>query len=1338
MVVVAEEVRRCIEAVLSVDPAECVPDKRLHELGLESFLAVRLHLRIAERTGIRVPLESFVGATVGSLTAAVADRIADTEPGDAPGEPPVHPEPRAAEVTEAALTPIQASYWVGREAGLPLGGVATHYYHEYERIPAQFVTGDPEAEIAALESAWNRVVERHEMLRAVITDEGRQRVIVPGSWYSIGVTDLRGHTDPDAASAALRDEKSHQVRDTGSWPLFDIHAAILPEGGLRLFVGFDIIVLDMASWILLMRQWGATLADPTTELPRSTTTFPQYLVGRESAEQRRRWERDRAYWLERAPSLPPGPALPYAVAPEAVGRPRFRRHEARLEPSVWSALTDRAAAHGLSPTAVLLAAFGLTLTRWGAGDPYCLNVTLFDRPDSTGDEHLIVGDFSTTALVEVPDTGAACTFTEFATSVNTRFWSDLEHRSFSGVEVQRNHSADLVPRYPVVFTSGVGLGQADGAAAAWLGDEVFGLSQTPQVVLDHIVWDEAGALRIAWDVVTEVFPAGFVDGMLTACQRLLTRLAEDETSWSRADLGWDPYFVEPEPLPAAAVPMCGPLLDDPQRRIARTRAQDPAILADGVTLSHGELSAAAEAVATRLRAAGVRPGDRVAVAIAKSPRQLVAAYGVLRAGATFVPVEPDWPALRIASVCARAEIAHALVAPDVAVGLPDTVSVHSLEDIHTGAADPVATAVLDPAELAYIIFTSGSTGEPKGVAIEHRAARITIDDINDRFEVGPADRVLALSALSFDLSIYDAFGVLGAGGALVLPDPARLRDPAHWCDLISQHGVTVWNTAPAVAEMLVEYAEADPVAAAGLASLRVMLLSGDWIPITLAQRLRAVIGAVDIISLGGATEAAIWSICYPIGTVPAEWASIPYGRALRDQYFLILDENGAPCPVGEPGELHIGGAGLARGYVGDPAQTEHRFAVHPALGQRLYRTGDLGRWRVDGTIEFLGRVDRQVKIRGHRIELGEIEAVAARLPGVRQCVVATVPGADDRPRLVGYLSVSGNAPEPAALSTSIRDHLPEYMVPARWVILDRIPLTANGKVDKARLPNPFRAETAAAGASTAGPDALRNALSDSGATTSAPPAGGDAQPLDGRRPFTESTSAAARPAAMSTEREGTEGAGDRHWLRDAAADLGQRGLGLTVRVDAGRSGAGEALSQVVTWLRDLRPLLADQGVRITETLCDGDGIIELGVEAAAPPAPSPPTPVPAEPETADRPRPEIERAVAAVFAELLGTEVAVTTPFHDLGATSMTLVVAHRKLRALAPALTVVDLFDHGSVRELARFLTRAAGSAPVPEQAPQPSGRRQHHGVDLAAAAARGRRRGRRLAESQVPHAAC
>jgi amino acid adenylation domain-containing protein/thioester reductase-like protein len=319
--------------------------------------------------------------------------------------------------------------------------------------------------------------------------------------------------------------------------------------------------------------------------------------------------------------------------------------------------------------------------------------------------------------------------------------------------------------------------------------------------------------------------------------------------------------------------------------------------------------------------------------------------------------------------------------------------------MEAGAGQGPAGGAVRPEDLAYVIYTSGSTGRPKGVAISHRSALNTVVDINRRHRVGAEDRVLALSSLSFDLSVYDIFGVLGAGGALVMPG-SRV-DPEEWLELARRHRVTVWNSVPALMQMLVEVAEGGAAAAPEL-DLRLVMLSGDWIPVQLPKRLRALWPGARVVSLGGATEASIWSIAYEVEEVEASWESIPYGYPLANQRFHVLDERMEARPEWVTGQLYIGGEGLAREYWRDEEKTRSSFIEEPRTGERLYRTGDLGRYRPDGSIEFLGREDTQVKVHGFRVELGEIEAALARHPNVQAAAVTATDDRHDR-RLIAHI-----------------------------------------------------------------------------------------------------------------------------------------------------------------------------------------------------------------------------------------------------------------------------------------------------------------------------------------------
>jgi pyochelin synthetase len=387
-----------------------------------------------------------------------------------------------------------------------------------------------------------------------------------------------------------------------------------------------------------------------------------------------------------------------------------------------------------------------------------------------------------------------------------------------------------------------------------------------------------------------------------------------------------------------------------------------------------------------LRDGDAAPGrDRlIGITLDKGADQVAAAYGVLLAGSAYLPAGAALPAPRRRAILADGEVTTVVTTAryaeefDWAQGtLP--VPVDRLTDRPT----PPRAVPAEPTDLAYVLFTSGSTGRPKGVMIEHRSALNTVHDITERFGVTRDDRIFGLAELSFDLSVYDVFGALGVGAALVLPDPDQAGEPTHWADMMRRHGVTVWNSVPAQMQMLVDHLEAVGEIPE---DLRLVMLSGDWIPVDLPDRIHALWPAAVVISMGGATEASIWSNYHRVDDVPEGAPSIPYGVPLRNQRFHVLDASLRPCPNWVPGELYIEGVGLARGYWRDPEKTAASFIRHPVSGVRLYRTGDYGRYLPGGTIEFLGRKDGQVKIRGHRVELGEIEAVLTQHPGVDRAV----------------------------------------------------------------------------------------------------------------------------------------------------------------------------------------------------------------------------------------------------------------------------------------------------------------------------------------------------------------
>lgn len=489
----------------------------------------------------------------------------------------------------------------------------------------------------------------------------------------------------------------------------------------------------------------------------------------------------------------------------------------------------------------------------------------------------------------------------------------------------------------------------------------------------------------------------------------------------------------------------------------------PALCYGATTVSYRALADQVTALAGVLQAQGVGPEVRVGLCVERAPELAVGILGILKAGGAYVPLDPAYPPERLARMLETAEVAVLLTQDHLRPALPAGNWAITTFEAAAAAASATLRPAGTPANLAYVIFTSGSTGQPKGIALRHQGVVNNLADLNRRYRVEPADRVLALSSLSFDMCVYEVLGILAAGGTIVLPDPGAGRDPAHWATLIARHGITIWNSAPALLELLVSYAETHP--AVSLRSLRLALLGGDWVPVTLPDRLKALAPGIEVIVMGGATEASIHSIIYPVGARDPAWNSIPYGVPMANQTAVILDTALQPVPVGVPGELHLGGIGLARGYFGRPDLTAERFIPHPTApepGARLYKTGDLARYGADGVIELLGRLDFQVKIRGLRIELGEIVAALRRHPAVAEAVVVAREATPGDKRLVAYVTgtqAAGSAAEdPTALSTDLRaflrETLPDYMVPSAFVRLEALPLSPNGKIDRRALPAP--------------------------------------------------------------------------------------------------------------------------------------------------------------------------------------------------------------------------------------------------------------------------------------------
>ena len=955
------------------------------------------------------------------------------------------------------LNELQQAYHVARADG-PVSWDGCQVYQAIEVDDL-----DP----GRLAAAWAAMLADHAALRSYATADGEMRVLPgwPGPWRLPVIT--AEEADPGLESRLGADLVADSF-PLGEWPQFDLRVTRRATGAAVIHLTLDLLLLDGRSTHLiareLLRRYAGQPSAPPPALPRTEPQAMQATDGDGAAEA----EAAERYWARRIGALPPGP--PLRLAP---GQARTR-----LQDTVdgWPAIRQRLAARGISPDAALVAAlnhafaadfrepFATTLVRW-------------------------------TAQTESARPGEHTRLSWLASDSDSDYWATAH-----GIQqvIEQDSAADCASglaqlrravlkrltaaevRYPVVHTGVLELADRpwpDGAQLrAWA-------TCTPDVALDCIAMEEGDdTLRLFWDVAEGAFPPGrdseTFRRYVTTLRGLATPTAgvavPAQAATREPGSGLIPAGLnaaEQDAVLRAWNDTVRPYsADGPVHALFERRAaaapEAIAVRWRGGTMTYRELNRWANAIAARL-AELVRRERReqlvVAVSTARGPEMVAAVYGVLKAGGAYLPVDPQLPAERARGMLADTGAAAVLVScsprswtpgggmPAVVVDADPVIAAARADE---SQADRDPHPGTGPDDLAYIIHTSGSTGRPRGVAVTHRPLHNLFQWAARLFRFTPADIGLCVTSLGFDLSAFDILGLLGYGASIYVADGEEQSDPGLLLDVLLDQQVTFWNSAPTT---LNELAQLLPPAGGRTRALRLVFLSGDYTPLPLPALLRATFTRMLLVSLGGATEATIWSNYFPVLEVDPDWRSIPYGRPIDNSRYYILDENLKPCRPGQEGNLFIAGACLSQGYVGRPELTAERFVRDPfAAGQEelMYRTGDRAVYAGDGTIIFRGRLDGQVKIRGFRVELGEVEHRLRQHPDVGDVVALARDDPDGNKVLVAYVRPAGRRADPAELRCYAAEALPGYMVPSHVILVDSFPATANGKLDRGALPAP--------------------------------------------------------------------------------------------------------------------------------------------------------------------------------------------------------------------------------------------------------------------------------------------
>ena len=1083
--------------------------------------------------------------------------------------------------TVRPLNELQQAYHVARaDEPSPWDGCQVYQAIEVADL-------DPER----LAAAWTGMLRDHEALRSYATADGEILLVPdwPATWH-LPVVSLDDGADPEFESR-LRTELVSRRFPLDEWPQFDLRVTRRGTGVSVVHLTLDLLLLDGRSthlvarellWRYAGREWPASITEPAPGVEP---------VGTEAAEQ---------HWQARVGALPPGPRLR-----QAAGRVRSRL---QADLGGWPQIRERLDQAGVSPDAALIAAlngalatdfcepFATTLVRW-TGD------TETARPG----EH--------TRLSWLPSDANG--YWPAARAVQQVIDADAAADSASGLAQLRRAVLKRRPaeeiRYPVVHTGLLELACYPWPDGTRLRDWA---TCTPDVAMDCIAMDQGdGVLHLFADVIDDEFGPGQPGEIFGRYVATLQGLAGEAGHPAAPDPANGLSTGERDAVLRAWNDTARPYSDDGPVHLLfeRRAAAAPDAVAvrwrDG-RLTYGELNRWSNSIAARLAEVISPERPVVAIGTSRGPEMVAAVFGVLKAGGAYLPVEPQLAAERALAMIADADAAAVLVSRgdrcwEPQPGLPviavdDQAIVSARAD--AGQADRNPRPGTDADSLAYIIYTSGSTGRPKGVAVTHRPLHNLLQWAARLFRFTPADVGLCVTSLGFDLSVFDILGLLGYGASIYVADAEEQSDPALLLDVLLDQQITFWNSAPTT---LAEMASLLPAPSDRTQALRLVFLSGDWLPLPLPAQLHATFPDMLLVSLGGATEATVWSNYFPVIDVDPDWRSIPYGRPIDNSRYYILDETLQPCRPGQEGDLFIAGVCLSQGYVNRAELTAERFLPDPFAGQfgaspdeRMYRTGDRAVYTSDGTIVFRGRLDSQVKIRGFRVELGEVEHRLHQHPAVADVVALARDDPDGNKILVAYVRPAGGCAEPAELRRHAAEALPAYMVPSHVILVDSFPMTANGKLDRKALPAPGAAPAPAPAASPAPEAALAPAAPPA---PEAPAAAVDAQDL------------VAEIGALFQTHIGASGL-------DPASDLWDQGATsfTMVRVSA-------ALKKKYHQRIPVSTLVETPTI---EGIARAVGTIVGGAPPASPPRPAPPSPAPSP--QAPAPPPEAAAPLSAV------------------------------------------------------------------------------------------------------------
>lgn len=1004
------------------------------EIGGDSLIATQLVILLQKEFNVEVTLEVvFSNPTIKDLAIYIESGKGVTE--EIWKE--IDETDKQNLYTPFPLTDVQKAYIIGKNSDYSLGNISTHYYYE---LDVENINVDK------LNKALNKLIIRHPMMRAIISGNNlQQRIQEKVPTVNIKVRDYTDmeQKEVDIQRKELREKMTHMIFENEKWPLFEICISRCRRFN-RIHMCFDNVIYDGWSIALFLKEWDYLYQNDIKNLDELTITFRDYVLAVENLKKTERYMADKQYWLKQIKMMYPAPVLPIKYNIDKSRKHRFKHYEFKIETHIWNKIKIIAEKNGVSPTCVLLSVYAEVIARWSEVPRFTLNITQFNRYPLHSQINQLIGDFTSLIMFSV-NNSIENSFIERCKLNQAHLWEILNHTLYSGIEVQREfrkQNPDVKENVmPVVFTSGLGISLNERYET--LGTITYNMSETSQVWIDNQVAEKNGSLYVFLDVVEDLFPEIVIQQMLECYKNILIKLADD-SAWGETNVKLvDLPHIETNDNAEIELEKGQTLLSLFEKSVQKF-PDKVAVIIGNKTVTYKELWKVATGISKNIRSikSNIESGDVVAICMEKGWEYVAIEIGVMMTGAAFLPIAATMPEERRKKILIEAGAIILISKPEKNIEYDLLIENYTTE---LSRKENCKLKVL-PEDLAYVIFTSGTTGNPKGVMITHENVVNTLLDLKQRFQLTEYDKTIAISDFSFDLSIFDIFGMLSYGGSVVIPEANKMQMPTWWIHLIANYQVTIWNSVPKIMEILCEAVQNK----ADLSSLKYIFLSGDWIPIFLPEKIRTTVPKSNIISLGGATEGSIWSIYYPITEVKKDWNSIPYGRPLGNQKIYILDELYRQCPAYVVGKIFIVGKGVAKGYINNSNMTKEKFVCLDFLNEIGYDTGDYGYSDATGKIIFLGRKDNQVKINGYRIELEEIEKILITKEEIASAVV--IPNENKTALKAAIVYKTGKEPLSSnAIKDYLKRHLPTYMIAGVLIPLSELPLTGNGKVDRRKV-----------------------------------------------------------------------------------------------------------------------------------------------------------------------------------------------------------------------------------------------------------------------------------------------